>query len=383
MRNLLPLLAAMTVLSVGLELCAVMVLFAAFGHLQSIMVMAVAQCSHVLTTIVLFAPNATGVPYAAAAYALKQLGDVPYAITAAAAPVMMTTNSIVFWSSFSVGATQLRRRPTEEAQAMMDAAPDRQAALFDRLAAKGKLYDYGEEALRTVDGLVEDKGGVLDIGCGDGALTAGLDARFAAGVELSPRCAEIALSRGVPCVLADGRKGLPFASDSFDTVYCIGALHHMEGEWPAMLREAVRALRPGGQLAVLEPDARNLFVRWTQAPRSPIRVAPHDNEPALYPGEVLSELEALGFACECRPLHLEGAQEERGVFPLWQRVLKAPFVLILGFIYRNKPNKFAITARRTAACAPSQSHEREAAARAAMRKCEEDSPCRLKARRRS
>jgi len=36
----------------------------------------------------------------------------------------------------------------------------------------------------------------------------------------------------------------------------------------------------------------------------------------------------------------------RSVFPWWQRLLKAPFVLALAAWHGNRPNKFAIVARK-------------------------------------
>lgn len=223
---------------------------------------------------------------------------------------------------------------------------DKQAALFDRLAARGTLYDYAPDAFSELAALADPAAPALDIGCGDGALIRGLRAALVVGCDISPRCARLAARRGVRAVVADATAGLPFRDGSFATVYCIGVAHHAGPGRAEMFGEMDRVLRPGGVAVLAEPDARNPFVRWTQAPGSPIRVAPYDNEPALYPGEVLAPFEKLGYTCRCEAFDIEGEQVVRQTFPLWQRVLKAPFVLLLAWRYRNRPKKFLVCARK-------------------------------------
>ncbi|MCC6698203.1 MAG: class I SAM-dependent methyltransferase [Candidatus Hydrogenedentes bacterium] len=221
-----------------------------------------------------------------------------------------------------------------------------QSALFDRLAAGSQLYVYPPDSLRKLNGLVKDKGRTLDVGCGDGTIPQAFDAPWVTGFDVSHRCAVLSRGRGIASVVADAGGGFPYAAGAFDTVYCVDVLHHLERRWQPVFDEVSRVLRPGGTLVIVEPDARNTFVRWTQAPGSPIRVAPFDNEPAIDPRELLPLLEARGYDVSCRPIHIEGEQVERSVFPLWQRLAKAPFTLALAFLYRNVPNKFAIIATK-------------------------------------
>jgi SAM-dependent methyltransferase len=223
---------------------------------------------------------------------------------------------------------------------------DHQAELFDRLAARDCLYEYKPEALAAVDGLVRHKGRLLDIGCGDGTLGAALDSDLVIGIDLSERCARLALRKNVQALVADAIGALPFASESFDTIYCIDVLHHLGEALGPVFTEIERVLRPSGALVIVEPDARNPLVRWTQAPDSPIRVAPFNNEPAIYPETLLPHLEQRGYVCGCEPFQLEARQVVRNVFPLWQRLLKAPFVIALAYYCRRMPNKFLITARK-------------------------------------
>jgi SAM-dependent methyltransferase len=221
-----------------------------------------------------------------------------------------------------------------------------QALLFDRLAAGGTLYEYGPDAIAKIDRLVQGKRRLLDVGCGDGTIGGAIHASSVIGIDISPRCAKLARRRGVRALVADAGRGLPFPDGYFDTVYCIDVLHHLGPDWQPILRELVRVLAPGGALAIVEPDARNPFVRWTQAPNSPIRVAPYNNEPAIDPVNLIAIVEKLGLDYDCFPIHIEGEQVVRSVFPLWQRLAKAPFTIALARWYRRLPNKFAIVARK-------------------------------------
>lgn len=221
-----------------------------------------------------------------------------------------------------------------------------QAELFDQLAAGPDLYVYEPESLARLNALAPHKGCVLDAGCGDGAIGAALDGGPVIGFDISARCARRACERGVRALVADALGSLPFPDAAFDTVYCVDVLHHLDRQWAQVLGELDRVLRPGGRMVIVEPDARNPFVRWTQAPRSPIRVAPWPNEPAIDPAELIPPLEARGYKLDCSPITIEGRQCVRSVFPMWQRLLKAPFVMTLAWWYRHKPNKFALVARR-------------------------------------
>jgi trans-aconitate methyltransferase len=96
--------------------------------------------------------------------------------------------------------------------------------------------------------LLEPKRGesVLDLGCGDGALTgriaeAGAKVR---GCDASPEMVEAARARGLEVELVDGH-ALPYAAQ-FDAVFTNAALHWMTR--PVEVASGVRrALRPGGR----------------------------------------------------------------------------------------------------------------------------------------
>lgn len=87
---------------------------------------------------------------------------------------------------------------------------------------------------------------VLDLGCGDGVLTAKLAAMGCrvVGVDGSPAQVEAARRRGVDARVGDG-EALAF-EEEFDAVFSNAALHWMKRP-DAVIDGVWRALRPGGR----------------------------------------------------------------------------------------------------------------------------------------
>ncbi len=87
---------------------------------------------------------------------------------------------------------------------------------------------------------------ILDLGCGDGALTERLVAAGAVvvGVDASPEQVAAARRRGLDARVADG-EALPFEAE-FDAVFSNAALHWMRRP-EAVIAGVWRALRPGGR----------------------------------------------------------------------------------------------------------------------------------------
>jgi SAM-dependent methyltransferase len=106
---------------------------------------------------------------------------------------------------------------------------------------------------------------VVDIGCGGGALVRELTARGArvTGVEVSAEQLTSALTRADQSAdaaparyLVGSAQALPLEDASVDVAVFMRALHHVPApELLQALREARRALRPGGVVYVAEPLA--------------------------------------------------------------------------------------------------------------------------------
>ena len=88
---------------------------------------------------------------------------------------------------------------------------------------------------------------ILDLGCGDGVLSARLAALgcTVVGIDADPDMVRAAQALGVDARLADGRH-LPFAGE-FDAVFSNAALHWMNDDPDAVIAGVARALRPGGR----------------------------------------------------------------------------------------------------------------------------------------
>lgn len=90
---------------------------------------------------------------------------------------------------------------------------------------------------------------ILDLGCGDGALTEKLVAAGAevVGVDSSPDMVAAAIRRGLNAHLGDAFS-LAFNSE-FDAVFSNAAMHWMKRDPDAVIRGVYRALKPGGRFA--------------------------------------------------------------------------------------------------------------------------------------
>ena len=119
----------------------------------------------------------------------------------------------------------------------------------------------------------------LDLGCGDGRLTAELRAASITGADVSLVALERAARR-----LRRGRfvrlgldEPLPFDDGSFALVLCAETIEHVR-DVQLLLSEVRRVLRPGGVLAVTTPahsrrTALRLLVRGWESEFDPL--SPH------------------------------------------------------------------------------------------------------------
>jgi ubiquinone/menaquinone biosynthesis C-methylase UbiE len=110
----------------------------------------------------------------------------------------------------------------------------------------------------------------LDLGCGDGALTAELDAAHLTAADVSSVALERARRRLGPkarLVELEPDEPLSFGDGEFDVVLCAETIEHVR-DLQLLLSELRRVLRPGGTLALTTPASRPLM-------RPPHPLSPH------------------------------------------------------------------------------------------------------------
>jgi len=144
---------------------------------------------------------------------------------------------------------------------------------------------------------------ILDLGCGDGALTERLVAGGAkvVGVDSSADMVRAAKDRGLDARVGDGYT-LKFDSE-FDAVFSNAAMHWMKRDPDAVVAGAYRALKPGGRF-VAEMGGHGCAAAITVALCATLQERglsnPADLIPWYFPtpDEYQARLEAAGFAIE-------------------------------------------------------------------------------------
>ena len=139
---------------------------------------------------------------------------------------------------------------------------------------------------------------VLDLGCGDGVLTAGLieAGTEALGLEPDPSLAARARHRGVNVMEQDAHE--PFGEAAFDAVFSNAALHWMR-EHATVLTNVRRALKSGGRFVAEQGGFGNVAAIRTAVVAS-LEAAGHGTAdgPWDFPTPVAQteRLERAGFA---------------------------------------------------------------------------------------
>ncbi len=166
------------------------------------------------------------------------------------------------------------------------------------------------DVMASIARLVPPGSRVLDLGCGDGALMAHLQATrdcTGYGVEIDDAKVLACLKRGVNVLQLNLEDGLTmFEDDAFDVVLQIDTLQHLRNA-ETMLRETARVGRIGvvafpnfahwpNRLAVLQgrmPVTRRLPYQWYDTPN--IRVGTHADFEVLARSCGLSIVDSFGL----------------------------------------------------------------------------------------
>jgi SAM-dependent methyltransferase len=102
---------------------------------------------------------------------------------------------------------------------------------------------------------------VLDVGCGDGYLSALLRERGYEVVGVERRGGYTnRFPAGVHLVEADLERGLPALPGLYDHVICADILEHLRRP-ESLLAELTRVLKPGGRLVASLPNSGNIYFR--------------------------------------------------------------------------------------------------------------------------
>jgi methionine biosynthesis protein MetW len=162
----------------------------------------------------------------------------------------------------------------------------------------------------AIAALVPEGSRVLDLGCGDGALLAHLQATRGCsgyGVEIDDANVLACVKRGVNVIQLNLDQGLALFDDaSFDVVLQIDTLQHLRNA-EVMLRETVRVGRVGivafpnfahwpNRLSVLRgrmPVTKRLPYQWYDTPN--IRVGTHADLGTLARSNGLQVLDSFGL----------------------------------------------------------------------------------------
>jgi SAM-dependent methyltransferase len=154
-----------------------------------------------------------------------------------------------------------------------DVAEHYDEAYFEDLSTRYRTRNrFARRRIANVFSLLPDVAGqtLVDLGCGMGTFTIEAAERGAAAIGVDPAPAAVAAARRVAAaeqaagawfVRADAAE-LPVGSGSADVVLAADLTEHLDDVTLArILREAWRALRPGGTLVLYTPDRQHFFER--------------------------------------------------------------------------------------------------------------------------
>jgi SAM-dependent methyltransferase len=128
-----------------------------------------------------------------------------------------------------------------------------QAAWWQQGFTGGVDAEYTEQILPLLEGYLSGATRLLDAGCGEGQCARHLAAGGGQVVGVDPTASHLVLAAdrgGGPVYARATIERLPVRSAAFDAAMVVLVLEHVR-DWRAALAEVVRALQPGGRLALL------------------------------------------------------------------------------------------------------------------------------------
>lgn len=170
---------------------------------------------------------------------------------------------------------------------------------YDTIAADYAVHrSVHPEILRRLVALCDTKSPsrVLEVGCGTGNYVnslAALNSAQCSGLDPSSKMLDVARRKNTPVAWVQGSaEALPFPNGSYDFVYSVDILHHVQDRG-AFFREAFRVLAGGGWFVTATDSERTI------RQRALFRYFPEAIEPevARYPqsGEIPQLLSSTGF----------------------------------------------------------------------------------------
>jgi SAM-dependent methyltransferase len=158
-----------------------------------------------------------------------------------------------------------------------DVAEHYDEAYFADLTARYRSRNrFARRRIANVFSLLPDPAGLtlLDLGCGMGTFTVEAAARGASAIGVDPAAAAVLAATAV--ALAEEQDGarfvrgdaanLPLRDGCADVVLAADLTEHLDDVTLArVLREAARALRPGGRLVVYTPERQHFLERLRDA----------------------------------------------------------------------------------------------------------------------
>ncbi|PHS14028.1 MAG: methyltransferase type 11 [Kangiella sp.] len=179
---------------------------------------------------------------------------------------------------------------------------------YDQIAdayANNLDYPHTKEYLQYLDGVLSDEVGEQSLGicaeicCGTGEAFDLYQSQIETGIGIDISTAMLSYAqkkhpKHLHFIQGDAT-ALPLQSNSFDTVFILGGIHHVP-ERIALFKEVFRVLKPGGKFIYREPVSD--FWLWKFLRAIIYRISPildHDTEAPLLFAETVPLLDDAGF----------------------------------------------------------------------------------------